>query len=334
MKGHPDNTLPMSELDQIKRPISDELDHFKHFFRSLMKSQVPLLNLILRYLLLRKGKQMRPMLVFLTAKMLGEPNPSTYTAAALIEILHTATLVHDDVVDESNERRGFFSINAIWKSKAAVLLGDYLLAKGMLLAVDNKEYELLNIVADAVKEMSEGELMQFRNSRKLSVSQDEYYEVIRKKTATLISCCSACGAKSVGMTDDVVSSMKQFGVLLGIAFQIKDDLLDYQVNSLTGKPKGNDLKDKKLTLPLIFALENAEMPERNRVIRMINSHNNSREKLHSVLDFIEKHRGIDYARDKMHEYADRAILNLESYPDSEIKRSLVSFVHFTIDRNK
>jgi len=324
----------MSELDQIKRPIADELAHFKRYFHVLMKSEVPLLNLILRYLLQRKGKQMRPMLVFLTAKLMGNPNSSTYTAAALIEILHTATLVHDDVVDESNERRGFFSINAIWKSKVAVLLGDYLLARGLLLAVEKKEYDLLNLVADAVKEMSEGELMQIRNARKLSITQDMYFEIIRKKTATLISCCSSCGARSVGMPDDVVQQMKEFGELLGIAFQIKDDLLDYQIDSLTGKPKGNDLKDKKLTLPLIYALEKADIPEKTRIIHLMNTNTNNRDKLILVLAFIEKHKGIEYTRDRMQDYADQAMQKLNSFPDSEIKASLSAFVHYTISRQK
>lgn len=324
----------MSELDRIKNPIAGELARFEGYFREVMKTNIPLLNLIINYLLRRKGKQMRPMLVFLTARLLGNPNPSTFTAAALIEILHTATLVHDDVVDESYERRGFFSINAIWKSKVAVLLGDYLLAKGLLLAVQNKEYDLLNIVADAVKEMSEGELMQIRNSRKLRISQDEYFETIRKKTATLISCCSSCGAKSVGMTDSVVAEMKKFGELLGIAFQIKDDLLDYQINNITGKPVGNDLKEKKLTLPLIYALEVSDQDEKRKILRIVSSPKNNISKLNDVIGFIEKYKGIDYARSKMHEFADLALEQLTTYPESDIKDSLSSFVHYTISRNK
>jgi octaprenyl-diphosphate synthase len=324
----------MTELDQIKLPIANELAHFKRYFHEIMKSEVPLLNLVLRYLLRRKGKQMRPMLVFLTAKLMGKPNSSTYTAAALIEILHTATLVHDDVVDESNERRGFFSINALWKSKVAVLLGDYLLARGLLLAIENKEYDLLNLVADAVKEMSEGELMQIRKTRKLNIDQDEYFEIIRKKTATLISCCSSCGARSVGMPDDVVLKMKEFGELLGIAFQIKDDLLDYQIDSLSGKPKGNDLKDKKLTLPLIYALEKAETRDRNRILRLMNTNSHNKDNLISVLGFIEEHKGIAYSRQRMHDFSEQAMQKLNGFPDSEIKKSLSAFVHYTISRNK
>jgi octaprenyl-diphosphate synthase len=265
---------------------------------------------------------------------MGTPNSSTFTAAALIEMLHTATLVHDDVVDESYERRGFFSINAIWKSKVAVLLGDYLLAKGLLLAIQNKEYELLNIVADAVKEMSEGELMQIRNSRKLNVSQDEYFEIIRKKTATLISCCSSCGAKSVGMNDDVVMEMKKFGELLGIAFQIKDDLLDYQINSVTGKPAGNDLKESKLTLPLIYALEKADTLEKKHILRLIHSNNSDQKKMTEIRAFINKHQGLEYASNKMTEYSDLALQKLKNYPDNEISLSLQQFVKYTIYRNK
>ncbi len=324
----------MSELDQIKKPISSELKQFETYFKEVMKTKVPLLNLVINYLLRRKGKQMRPILVFLVARLMGKPNPSTFTAAALIEILHTATLVHDDVVDESYERRGFFSINAIWKSKVAVLLGDYLLAKGLLLAVQNKEYELLNIVADAVKEMSEGELMQIRNSRKLVVSQEEYFEIIRKKTATLISCCSSCGAKSVGMDNDVVTEMQKFGELLGIAFQIKDDLLDYQINNVTGKPSGNDLQESKLTLPLIYALEEAEAVEKKQILRLMHSKGENPPKMEKILAFINKHQGLEYASGKMTEYADLALSKLNTYPENEIRISLQKFVQYTIYRNK
>jgi octaprenyl-diphosphate synthase len=324
----------MSELDQIKEPIASELKHFETYFRDVMKTRVPLLNLVINYLLRRKGKQMRPILVFLVARLVGKPNSSTYTAAALIEMLHTATLVHDDVVDESFERRGFFSINAIWKSKVAVLLGDYLLAKGLLLAIQNKEYALLNIVADAVKEMSEGELMQIRNSRKLNVSQEEYFEIIRKKTATLISCCSSCGAKSVGMGDDVVLEMQKFGELLGIAFQIKDDLLDYQINSVTGKPAGNDLQESKLTLPLIFALENAESSEKRKILRLMHSNGNDRKRMTEIRSFINKYKGLEYASSKMTEYTELALQKLEAYPENEIRGSLQQFVRYTIYRNK
>jgi octaprenyl-diphosphate synthase len=324
----------MSALDRIKQPISEELSFFETYFSGIMKTKIPLLNLVMKYLLGRKGKQMRPILVFLIAKLLGKPNQSTYTAAALIEIMHTATLIHDDVVDDSYERRGFFSINAIWKSKVAVLLGDYLLAKGLLLAVNNKEYELLNIVSDAVKEMSEGELLQLKNSRKVSITQEEYFEIIRKKTATLISCCSACGAKSVGMPDDIVINMRRFGELLGIAFQIKDDLLDYQPHNFSGKPTGNDLREKKHTLPLIYAIEQAEIRDRKKILRLLNNSDKSAFKFNEVLNFVEKYNGLDYARQKMQEYSSLALIELDQFSSGIIKDSLNQFVEYTILRNK
>jgi octaprenyl-diphosphate synthase len=324
----------MSDLNHIKKPIAEELAGFEKYFQNTMKTSVPLLNMVISYLLRRKGKQMRPILVFLTAKLFGRPNSSTYTAAALIEILHTATLIHDDVVDESYERRGFFSINAIWKSKVSVLLGDYLLAKGLLLAIKNKEYELLDIVAEAVREMSEGELLQLKNSRKHNITREEYYEIIRKKTATLIACCSACGAKSVGMSPEVVGKMQQFGELLGIAFQIKDDLLDYQINNLTGKPLGSDLREKKLTLPLIYALEQSNNHERADIRRLLNQRNRNRNNFNQILSFVEKNGGIEFARKEMHHFCDRALLIIEPFQDNEIKASLRTFVDYTILRNK
>jgi len=324
----------MSALDRIKLPISEELNQFEGYFREVMKTEIPLLNVVMNYLLRRKGKQMRPMLVFLTAKMAGTPSPSTHTAAALIEILHTATLVHDDVVDESYERRGLFSIYAIWKSKIAVLLGDYLLAQGLLLAMKNKEYELLSLATDAVKEIVEGELMQIRNVRKLKINESEYFEIIRKKTATLIACCSASGAKSVGLNESDVHEWKHFGEWLGIAFQIKDDLLDYQVNNLTGKPSGNDLKEKKLTLPLIFALEQADTDERRHVLHLMKTSVRRKAKFDEVMQFIRKHKGIEYAESRMNEFAQKAAAFLNRYPDSETKTALSDFIAYTITRNK
>jgi octaprenyl-diphosphate synthase len=324
----------MSILDNVKQPISLELNQFDNYFKEVMKTDIPLLNLVMKYLLMRKGKQMRPILVFLTAKLHGNPNESTYTAAALIEILHTATLVHDDIVDESNERRGFFSINAIWKSKVAVLIGDYLLAKGMLLAVNKKEYEILNIVSDAVREMSEGELLQIRRSRKINITEQEYYEIIRKKTATLISCCSSCGAKSVGMPDEIVKKMQRFGELLGISFQIKDDLLDYSINSLTGKPIGKDIQENKLTLPLIHALQQASLSDRKEVLHIMNNKKKTNNKVRNVLDFINKYDGITYAEEKMHEHAQLALKELNDYDNPVIQDALQNFVMYTIQRNK
>jgi octaprenyl-diphosphate synthase len=324
----------MSDFDRIKQPIAEELIQFEGYFRDVMKTRVPLLNLVVGYLLKRKGKQMRPMLVFLTAKLLGKPNASTYTAAALIEILHTATLIHDDVVDDAHERRNFFSINAVWKSKISVLLGDYLLAKGLLLAINNKEYEILSFVGEAVKEMSEGELLQIRNSRKLSIDEEDYYEIIRKKTATLISCCSSCGAKSVGASDEMVQQMHRFGEMVGMAFQIKDDLLDYQVNNLTGKPAGNDLKERKLTLPLIHALQVSNTSDRKRILRLLNHTGKNTREFREVLDFIEKYNGFHFAEKKMHEFAAHALQVLYQFSDTPIRKALQGFINFTVLRSK
>ena len=322
----------MPTLKEIKEPVSQELNEFDVYFRNTIKSNVPLLDVLINYILKRKGKQMRPILVFLTAKLFGGPNQSTFTAAALIEMLHTATLIHDDVVDDSHARRGFFSVNAIWKSKISVLLGDYLLAKGMLLAINNREYDLLHLVSDAVKEMSEGELLQIKYSRKLNITEEEYFDIIRKKTATLISCCSASGPKSVGMDDKTVHTMKRFGEFLGIAFQIKDDLFDFQNNNLTGKPSGNDIKDKKLTLPIIYALTTANHNEKRKFLRLLNTRKYSRNGFSEILDFLKREGGIQYATNKMHEFSSLALHELESFPAGKIMDSLFDFVHFTTNR--
>jgi octaprenyl-diphosphate synthase len=324
----------MSSFDQIRQHISPELRQFDRYFGEVMKTDIPLLNLVLKYIMRRKGKQMRPVLVFLSARLHGEPNDATYTAAALIEILHTATLIHDDVVDESNERRGFFSINALWRSKIAVLVGDYLLARGLLLAIRNKQYEILDLVSDAVKEMSEGELMQIRNSRKLKISESDYFEIIRKKTATLISVCSSCGARSVGADAELVQKMNKFGELLGIAFQIKDDLLDYQINSLTGKPAGNDIQEKKLTLPLIHALGASDASERNRILHIMNNGEKASSKFHEVLTFINKYEGITYSEQKMHEFAANAKTEISVLGNDQTRAVLNEFVDYSINRNK
>lgn len=324
----------MVSIDHIRNHIAEDLKEFDTYFNQVMHTDIFLLNLVMKYLLRRKGKQMRPMLVFLTARLYGKPNCSTFTAAALIEILHTATLIHDDVVDQSYERRGFFSINALWKSKIAVLVGDYLLAKGMLLAVDNKEYALLSLVSDAVKEMSEGELLQLKNSRKLKLTEPEYFEIIRKKTATLISCCSASGVQSIGCSPEIVTRMQRFGEYLGIAFQIKDDLLDYQINNITGKPLGNDVQEKKLTLPLIHALEQASSAERRKILSLMHRTDKSPEKFQSVLHFIQNHEGITYAIAKMDEYAQRAVNELDESVNSDTRDILKEFVAYTIQRNK
>jgi octaprenyl-diphosphate synthase len=324
----------MSELEKIKQPISEELVRFEKYFKNNLNTNVTLLNIVIKYLLSKKGKQMRPILVFLSAKLFGEPTQSTYNAAALIEIMHTATLIHDDIVDDSYERRGSFSINAIWKSKAAVLLGDYLLAKGLLLAISKREYDLLEIVSDAVKEMSEGELMQLKNSRKICMTQDEYFEIIRKKTATLISCCSACGAKSVGMPDEIVLKMRSFGKYLGIAFQIRDDLLDYQPHNISGKPIGNDIKEKKLTLPLIYAIEQSEFHDRKRLLKHMNNSDKLSFKIKEVRNFVAKYKGLEYANQKMQEYATLAKHELDQFSSGIIKDTLNQFIEYTILRNK
>ncbi len=270
---------------------------------------------------------MRPMFVILTAKLLGDINSSTYIAASLIEILHTASLIHDDVVDESHERRGFLSINAIWKSKIAVLLGDYLLSRGMLLAVDNKEYELLRIVSKAVKEMSEGELLQIQKSRKLNITEEQYYEIIRKKTAALIASCTACGAKSVNSDDETVEKMWQFGEYIGMAFQIKDDLFDYQHKSIIGKPVGNDIKEKKLTLPLIYALSNNNS-ESKRILNLVKNNRKKSRNIKEVIDYVKRSGGIEYSTDRMIEYKNKALYVIQDYPDSDIKESLISLIDF------
>jgi octaprenyl-diphosphate synthase len=324
----------MSALDKIKEPINEELREFEKSFTQNMKSKIPLLNIVINYILRRKGKQMRPILVFLSAKVTGSVTPSTYVAASLIEMLHTATLIHDDVVDESYERRGFFSINALWKTKMAVLIGDYLLSQGLLLSINNQEFDLLRIVSNAVKEMIEGELLQIQQSRKLSITEEQYFNIIRKKTATLISACAACGAKSVQAPDNVVEQMKQFGENLGIAFQIKDDLLDYQIETYTGKPSGNDLKEKKITLPLIFALQNAGHQDRKRILSLINKGKASSVELEEVIHFITKLGGIEYADQKMNEYRDSSLKILDTFPQNPSRQSLREFAFFTTNRNK
>ena len=325
----------MSVVDKIKAPIKGEMEKFEPFFRSSMQTKVPLLNVIMNYILRRKGKQMRPMLVFLSSKMLNkEVKDATYTAAALIELLHTATLIHDDVVDEAYERRGFFSINALWKSKISILVGDYLLSKGLLLAVDNNEYELLRIVSVAVKEMSEGELLQIQQSRKLKLTEDIYYEIIRKKTAALIAACAACGAKSIGADDEMVEKMRLFGEHVGMAFQIKDDLLDYQNNGSIGKPSGNDIKEKKLTLPIIHVLKNASASDQKRILSIVKRHNKNKKKVQEVIDFVIENGGLDYTTQKMHEYCEKALDLIKDIPESESKESLVELVNYVVTRKK
>jgi octaprenyl-diphosphate synthase len=319
-------------VNEIKAPVAKEMDEFEVKFKSSMKSSVPLLDKITQYIVKRKGKQLRPMFVFLSAKVCGEMNDSTYRAASLIELLHTATLVHDDVVDDSNERRGFFSVNALWKNKIAVLVGDFLLSRGLLLSVDNKDFHLLGLVSNAVREMSEGELLQIEKARKLDIDEKVYYEIIRKKTASLIASCCACGAASVTTDQTVIEKMQSFGEAVGIAFQIKDDLFDYGDGSNIGKPTGIDIKEKKMTLPLIYALNNASFLEKRRIINIVKNNNNNPKKVAEVIDFVIKSGGIQYAETKMNEYKNKAIELISSFPDSPSKNSLIGLVKYTTER--
>jgi octaprenyl-diphosphate synthase len=322
----------MGELTHIQSIIKDELKIFDDQFSRNIKTNIPLLNIITNYLIRRKGKQIRPLLVFLTAKLLGNINNSTYTAASLVELLHTATLIHDDVVDESYERRGFFSINALWKSKIAVLLGDFLLAKGLLIAVENKEYDILEIVSNAVREMSEGELLQIQKSRKLDLTEEEYFEIIKKKTATLIASCTACGARSVTLDVSNISKMKEFGTYLGIAFQIKDDLFDYEKTSITGKPIGNDIQEKKLTLPLIASFYQAPKNEKKEIIKIINTKSNKRKTFNRVYDFVHKYNGVEYSKIKLNYYRDEALKVLFTFEKNEARDSLEVLVNYVVNR--
>ncbi len=319
-------------VDQIKAPIENEMKEFESKFKASMKSSVPLLDKITHYIVKRKGKQLRPMFVFLSAKMVGEMNDSTYRAASLIELLHTATLVHDDVVDDSNERRGFFSVNALWKNKIAVLVGDFLLSRGLLLSVDNKDYHLLGLVSNAVREMSEGELLQIEKARKLDIDEAVYFDIIRKKTASLIASCCACGAASVTTDEKTVEQLRAFGEAVGIAFQIKDDLFDYGDGSNIGKPTGIDIKEKKMTLPLIFALNAASFFEKRRIINIVKNNNNNPKKVAEVIDFVILSGGIQYAEGKMNEYKNAALELLKNFPENPSRASLEALVKYTTER--
>lgn len=307
---------------------------FESKFRDSMKSTVPLLDKITHYIIKRKGKQMRPMFVFLSAKLLGDTTESTFRAASLIELLHTATLVHDDVVDDASMRRGFFSLNALWKNKIAVLVGDYLLSQGLLLATDNKEYRLLQIVSGAVKQMSEGELLQIEKTRALNLSEEVYFEIIKAKTATLISACCAAGASSTGANPNEVELMKEFGEKVGIAFQIKDDLFDYGFGEDIGKPTGIDIKEKKTTLPLIYSLDQVGYFKKRRIVNLVKNHNQDAEKVEEVIDFVKESGGIEYAHKRMLEITSEAKELLHQFPDNEARRSLEKLVDYTIQRKK
>ncbi|MDR0713296.1 MAG: polyprenyl synthetase family protein [Bacteroidales bacterium] len=323
-----------STIKQISRPVSDELKMFNQRFRCMLKSDVFLLNLITCYILKTKGKQLRPTLVMLSAKMFGEIGEKTYAAAALIELLHTTSLVHDDVVDEANERRGFFPVHTLWNSKTAVLFGDYLLAQGLILSVDNRAFDLLHIVSVAVKEMCEGELLQLEHSRKQNITRDEYFKIIRKKTAALIAACVEAGAQSSGATLEQIAQMRQFGLYLGMIFQIKDDLLDYQPAGITGKAAGNDLKEKKYTLPLIYVLEQSSPDERKRIVRTVNSEAPFAEKLQMITRLIAEYKGIDHCYAVMDELGKKATAMLDTLPQNEASAMLVKAVGYVTKREK
>ena len=318
-------------LEDIKVPIAREMQEFEPKFRASMKTRVLLLDKIMSYIVKRKGKQMRPMFVFLSAGTCGGITDSTFRGASLIELLHTATLVHDDVVDEANYRRGFFSVNALWKNKVAVLVGDFLLSRGLILSIENNDFHLLKIVTNAVKEMSEGELLQIEKSRRLDINEDVYYEIIRQKTASLIASCCAVGASSSGATQDVVEKMRAFGEKIGMAFQIKDDLFDYGEMEI-GKPLGIDIREKKMTLPLIYALSQSGWIEKRRIIRIVKNESEKPRKVKEVIAYVKQSGGIQYAIEKMNRFHQEALAILQSFPESDYRRSLKDLVQFTIDR--
>ena len=325
----------MNITSQIKLPINKEMELFEKKFYESMTSKVALLNRITYYIVNRKGKQMRPMFVFLTAKMIsnGIVNERTYRGASVIELIHTATLVHDDVVDDSNKRRGFFSINALWKNKIAVLVGDFLLSKGLLLSIDNGDFDLLKIISIAVREMSEGELLQIEKARRLDIDESIYYEIIRQKTATLIAACCALGAKSVSEDEILVEKMRKFGELIGMAFQIKDDLFDYTDEAI-GKPTGIDIKEQKMTLPLIYALNNCSSKEKSWCINSIKNYNKDKKRVKEVIQFVKDKNGLHYAEEKMVQFQQEALQLLQDFPSSEYKESLILMVNYVIERKK
>ncbi len=323
----------MPGINQIKQPIAAEIDAFEAKFKDSMHSDAPLLNRITHYIVKRKGKQMRPMFVFFAAKLCGGIIESTHRGAALVELLHTATLVHDDVVDNAYERRGFFSINALWKNKIAVLVGDYLLAKGLLLSVNNSEFALLKIVSTAVQQMSEGELLQIEKVRRMDISEELYFEVIRQKTASLIASCCACGAASAGADEETIEKMRLFGEKVGIAFQIKDDTFDFGTDDV-GKPLGIDIKEKKVTLPLIYALNNSDKDERKKMINLVKNHQDDPKKIQEIIDFVNRKNGVQYANQKMLEYQKEAFEILYQFEESDARIGLEQLVRYTTERKK
>jgi octaprenyl-diphosphate synthase len=329
------NYFELKIVEQIKQPIDYEMELFEQKFHLAMSSKVALLNRITHYIVNRKGKQMRPMFVFLVAKIVnhGEVSERTYRGASVIELIHTASLVHDDVVDDSNRRRGFFSINALWKNKIAVLIGDYFLSKGMLVCIDNNDYDLLKIISVAVREIVEGELLQIDKARKLDITEDVYYDIIRQKTATLIAACCSLGAASVKPNTNDVEQMRKFGELIGMAFQIKDDLFDYGEEKI-GKPTGIDIKEQKMTLPLIYVLNNCTQKEQNWLINSVKKHNKNKARVKEVIAFVKEKGGLAYAVSKMEQFQLEALELLKKYPNSEYKDALVLMVNYVISRDK
>lgn len=323
----------MSASQKIKAPVLRELEQFESHFKQSMKSTVPLLDKITHYIIRRKGKQLRPIFVFLCAKMIKEVTPASFTAASLIELLHTATLVHDDVVDDASYRRGFLSINALWKNKIAILVGDYLLSKGLLLSIDRNEIELLRIVTDAVRQMSEGELLQMEKARSMDITEDVYFEIIKAKTASLIAACCAAGAASAGGDANTIARFHRFGMLTGLAFQIKDDLFDYGDGDV-GKPTGIDIKERKMTLPLIHALANTDSDQRKQIRNIIRKHNENPEKVNEVILWVRQSGGLDYAREKMMGLKNEALAELQSFPRGEARESLEILLDYTVNRKK
>lgn len=321
-----------NKLDEIKHPIEKELEEFEVRFKNAMKSNVALLDKVTGYIVKRKGKQVRPMFVFLSAQLCGEINDATYDGASLVEMLHTATLVHDDVVDDAIERRGFFSINALWKNKIAVLVGDYLLSKGLSLAVDNQHFNALQILSNSVKEMSEGELLQMEKARKLDIKEEVYFDIITKKTASLIASACAIGASSATSNVELVDKMKTLGTYIGIAFQIKDDLFDYGDDEI-GKPRGIDIKERKMTLPLIYTLEHASEKEKKNIIHILKNENENNKKVKELIQLVKAGKGIEYTQQKMYEYRDKALAILATFKDVPAKHSLTELLNYTIERN-
>ena len=320
-------------LEEIKNPIRQEMKLFEKKFQESMRSEVFLLDKITRFILKTKGKQIRPIFVFLCAKLVGEITEKTHRGAAMIELIHTATLVHDDVVDESFKRRGFFSINALWKNKIAGLVGDYLLSKSVIISTENQDFDILAVISKTIREMSEGELLQLEKSRKLDITEDIYYEIIRKKTATLIAACCEVGAISNNVNVELAQKIRDFGTYTGIAFQIKDDLFDYLKKNATGKPVGIDIKEKKLTLPLIYAMNSVKKDERKYYFNIVKNHSHETGKVNELMEFVKKSGGISYAEKVMLNYQIKALEIIDEFPDNEAKKSLQLMLNYIIKRD-